>query len=169
MNNNNDGFNIDDVVLTKKQVTSIITKRAKSLFKEDVIKISGFYNQDSLLSNIEQIRDKAIDYVTENLPAKLTLDQLNEYDLANRVFNEDYFIIGYGKATEFIGLNFFGWAEWLKDDMDLELNDINIENSEQFVNYLAYWVGTFICSAPYDVLVEIYLEQIREDKQNEKK
>tara|TARA_Y100001938_G_scaffold143743_1_gene217062 strand:+ start:1948 stop:2457 length:510 start_codon:yes stop_codon:yes gene_type:complete len=169
MNNNNDGFNIDDVVLTKKQVTSIITKRAKSLFKEDVIKISGFYNQDSLLSNIEQIRDKAIDYVNENLPDKLTLDQLNEYDLANRVFNEDYFIIGYGKATEFIGLNFFGWAEWLKDDMDLELNDINIENSEQFVNYLAYWVGTFICSAPYDVLVEIYLEQIREDKQNEKK
>ena len=41
MNNNNDGFNIDDVVLTKKQVTSIITKRAKSLFKEDVIKIIG--------------------------------------------------------------------------------------------------------------------------------
>ena len=168
MNNNNDGFNIDDVVLTKKQVTSIITKRAKSLFEEDIRK-NGFYCHDSLLSNIEQIRDKAIDYVNENLPEKLTLDQLNEYDLANRVFNEDYFIIGYGKASKFIGLNFFGWAKWLKDSMDLELNEINIEDSEQFVNYLAYWVGTFICSAPYDVLVETYLEQIREEKQNEKK
>jgi hypothetical protein len=49
MNNNNDGFNIDDVVLTKKQVTSIITKRAKSLFEEDVIKTSGFYKHDSAI------------------------------------------------------------------------------------------------------------------------
>ena len=156
--------------LTKKQVTSIITKRAKSLFKEDVIKTSGIYSQDSAKSNIEEIRDKAIDYVNENLPDKLTLDQLNEYDLANRVFNEDYFIIGYDKATEFIGLNFFGWCEWLKDSMDLDVvkSDM-VGDSEQFVNYLAYWVGTFICSAPYDVLVETFLEQIREEKQNEKK
>ena len=168
MNNNNDGFNIDDVVLTKKQVTSIITKRAKSLFEEEIRK-NGFYSHDSAKSNIEEIRNKAIDYVNENLPEKLTLDQLNDYEVAYRVFNDDYFIIGYGRATEFIGLNFFGWCEWLKDSMDLELNDIDIENSEQFVNYLAYWVGTFICSAPYDVIVETYLEQIREEQQNEKK
>lgn len=141
-------MNEQDVVLTKKQILNIVHNRAEQLIREEL----DYFDAES---NVEEIKEKAIDYIKDNLPDKITLDELNYMKLGNRIY-EDYFIIGYSKAEQFIGTNFFNWVSFLDDYGDYEAKKI-IKSSEIFVQEIAIAVGRFICSYPYDLLVNEYL------------
>ena len=98
--------------LTKKQIIDIVKYNSKHF-------IEKYFDDDFIIDSknnqINQIRDKALDYISENLPDEITLDELNEMELNDKIFNEDYFIIGYSKADKFIGHNFHAMLQYMED------------------------------------------------------
>jgi len=71
-------------------------------------------------------------------------------DMHNKAFNEDYYIIGYYQAEEWLikhGLSVF---EALEICHDFEMENFgeyqtSFDNAEKLVNHLVYWYGLEIC------------------------
>ena len=136
--------------LTKKQIVEIVKYNSKHFIEKY---FDGDFIIDEKQNQINQIRDKALDYISVNLPDEITLDELNEMELNDKIFNEDYFIIGYNKADKFIGHNFHAMLQYMEDyGIDERVPDETIRSCEKFANLFAYCVGLNILCSPYDEL-----------------
>lgn len=78
-------------------------------------------------------------------------DSVHGCDLHNRLFNEDYFIIGYFQAEEFLKATeegIFGAIEKIKEYEQSNFGEVNTDfsSSEKVANMYAYIVGEEILS-----------------------
>ncbi len=103
----------------------------------------------------EVIKDYLLEYLKDN---ELTI---NDEDIHDIVFNQDYFIIGYYKAQQWLiderGNN--KTFEVLKYVMEQEKDyfgsiETVYDNAETLVNNYAYWLG-------YEVIAEIHQATIK--------
>ena len=93
---------------------------------------------------LREIKQKLLDYLEDN---DLTLSQaLEDDDLHNKVYNEDYFIIGYYNAEQWLikdGRNYtFQVLEYVQQQEEYNFGTIEkITDAERLVNLYAYWLG----------------------------
>ena len=137
--------------LTKKQIIDIVNYNANN-FQEKFLDSDFIINDEN--TQINQIKERAIDYINENLPGEITLDELIEMELNDKIFNEDYFIIGYSKADKFIAHNFHAMLSYMEDFDIVPIE--TIKDCEKFANLFAYWVGYNLLASPYDELKEVH-------------
>ena len=78
---------------------------------------------------------------------KEALEEVEEGDLHHKIYNEDYFIIGYYQAEQWLideGRNFtfevLGFCLEQEKEMFGEINTM-YDNAETLVNNYAYWLG----------------------------
>ena len=104
------------------------------------------------------IREELSEYITEHA-TDLDLYMTDEVDLHHRLFNEDYYIIGYYQAEQWLerhGLSVFSAISICNDYEQCHFGEINtsFDNAEKLVNNLVYWYG-------YDLVNELY-ESLKE-------
>ena len=112
----------------------------------------------------EEIKQHFLDYVKDNYTN--LKEALEDEDLHHKVFNEDYYIIGYYQAEQWLiedGKNNFNNSQnmtfdvlgYVMEQEDLHLGQIHtvIDNAETLVNHYTYWLGREI------------IEEIREEEQ----
>tara|TARA_R110002012_G_scaffold295335_1_gene491805 strand:- start:146 stop:478 length:333 start_codon:yes stop_codon:yes gene_type:complete len=92
-----------------------------------------------------EIKKELLDYLDNN---NLTMeDALKDDDLHFKVYNEDYFIIGYRNAEKWLIHNnenyTFNALNYVQEQEREELGEVNttFDNAEALVNHYAYWVG----------------------------
>jgi hypothetical protein len=105
-----------------------------------------------------EIQNKLLDYVEDN---NLTLSEaLQDDDLHFKVYNSDYFIVGYYNAEQWLIDNernyTFDVLEYVQNQEEIADGTIEkIDNAERLVNLYAYWLG-------YEVIAELQAEQEEE-------
>lgn len=104
----------------------------------------------------DEIKQELLDYVENN---NLTLSEaLKDDDLHFKVYNQDYFIIGYYNAEQWLinehGTNYtFEVMFYVQKQEKINLGTIEkIDDAERLVNLYAYWLG-------YEVIAELQAEQ----------
>ena len=106
----------------------------------------------------DEIKNELLDYVENN---NLTLSEaLQDDDLHYKVYNSDYFIIGYYNAEQWLIKNdrnyTFEVLGYVQEQEEIALGTIEkIDNAERLVNLYAYWLG-------YEVIAELQAEQEEE-------
>ncbi len=106
----------------------------------------------------DEIKNELLDYVENN---NLTLSKaLQDDDLHFKVYNSDYFIVGYYNAEQWLIDNernyTFDVLEYVQEQEEIALGIIEkITNAERLVNLYAYWLG-------YEVIAELQAEQEEE-------
>lgn len=98
----------------------------------------------------EEIKERLEDYLNDN---DLSLSQaLEDEDLHHKIYNEDYFIIGYYNAEQWLideGRNhtFEVLAYVLEQEKEMfgEISTV-YDNAETLVNHYAYWLGLEVIS-----------------------
>jgi len=104
----------------------------------------------------EVIKDYLLQYIEDN---DLTIDN-EDGDIHDEVFNQDYFIIGYYNAEQWLideqGNNrtfeVLSYVQEQEKDNFGEVETI-FDNAETLVNHYAYWLG-------YEIIAEIQEELI---------
>tara|TARA_B100000900_G_scaffold291178_2_gene250014 strand:+ start:131 stop:481 length:351 start_codon:yes stop_codon:yes gene_type:complete len=106
----------------------------------------------------DQIKNELLDYIENN---NLTLSEaLQDDDLHYKVYNSDYFVIGYYNAEQWLikeDRNYtFEVLGYVQEQEEKALGSIEkIDNAERLVNLYAYWIG-------YEVIAELQAEQEEE-------
>ena len=106
----------------------------------------------------DEIKQELLDYIEDN---DLTLSQaLEDGDLHYKVYNSDYFIIGYYNAEQWLikdNRNYtFEVLEYVQEQSEEIFGTIEkITDAERLVNLYAYWLG-------YEVIAELQAEQEEE-------
>lgn len=106
----------------------------------------------------DEIKNELLDYVEDN---NLTLSEaLQDDDLHFKVYNSDYFIVGYYNAEQWLIDNernyTFDVLEYVQNQEEIADGTIEkIDNAERLVNLYAYWLG-------YEVIAELQAEQEEE-------
>lgn len=106
----------------------------------------------------DEIKNELLDYVENN---NLTLSEaLQDDDLHFKVYNSDYFIVGYYNAEQWLikdDRNYtFDVLEYVQEQEEIALGTIEkITNAERLVNLYAYWLG-------YEVIAELQAEEEEE-------
>ena len=100
------------------------------------------------------VREELLDYAKEQI-LELGLD-LNDDDLHHKLFNEDYYIIGYYNASEWLkkhNIGEFESIELLNELMMYHFGEIQKVdmNSEAVVNHLVYFWGYEIIDELKDI------------------
>jgi len=121
----------------------------------------NYYKQLSSTAQSEIIETlmECVEYHDDN-------ETLDEYDLHNRAFNEDYFIIGYYNAEEWLKkhIGIFDAIEIVKEYEIDHFGSFNTDpNAEAICNMLVYIVGEeLVYSIPDFEVSEIknYLEDL---------
>ena len=111
----------------------------------------------------EEIKQHFLDYVKDNYTN--LKEALEDEDLHHKVFNEDYYIIGYYQAEQWLiedGKNNFNNSQnmtfdvlgYVMEQEEIHLGEIHtvIDNAETLVNHYTYWLGREI------------IEEIREEE-----
>ena len=111
----------------------------------------------------EEIKQHFLDYVKDNYTN--LKEALEDEDLHDKVFNEDYYIIGYHQAEQWLvedGKNNFNNSQnmtfdvlgYVMEQEEIHLGEIHtvIDNAETLVNHYTYWLGREI------------IEEIREEE-----
>jgi len=104
------------------------------------------------------IRDYLLQYLEDN---DLTIKEvIEDDDLHSKVFNEDYYIIGYWNAEQWLinehGTNYtFEVLSYVQEQEKEQFGEVEttFDNAETLVNHYAYWLG-------YEVIAEIQEELI---------
>jgi len=106
----------------------------------------------------DEIKNELLDYVENN---NLTLSEaLQDDDLHYKVYNSDYFIIGYYNAEQWLieddRNHTFDVLEYVQEQQEEMFGTIEkITDAERLVNLYAYWLG-------YEVIAELQAEQEEE-------
>ena len=106
----------------------------------------------------DEIKNELLDYVENN---NLTLSEaLQDDDLHYKVYNSDYFVIGYYNAEQWLikdDRNYtFEVLGYVQEQEEIALGTIEkIDNAERLVNLYAYWLG-------YEVIAELQAVQEEE-------
>ena len=96
----------------------------------------------------KEIENELLDYLDNN---DLTIEEaIKDDDLHHKVYNQDYFIIGYYNAEKWLIDNdenytfeVLGYVMEQEREMFGENNTL-FDNAETLVNHYAYWVGNKI-------------------------
>mgnify|MGYP003120099528 FL=1 len=107
----------------------------------------------------QEIEDCLNDWLDNN---DMTLEQAHEeygWDLHSKVYNEDYFIIGYRNAEQWLiedtGENrtfeVLGYVMEQEQENFGEIQTV-FDNAETLVNHYAYWLGQTIVQSALDTL-----------------
>ena len=139
-----------------------------TIFKNDTIgNIQAYHLQLAIRTigitdKFYSINDK-IDIWLENNDYKTlkeALEEVEEGDLHHKIYNEDYFIIGYYQAEQWLideGRNFtfevLGFCLEQEKEMFGEIQTV-FDNAETLVNHYAYWLG-------YEV-VQNYIDKLKQ-------
>ena len=77
-------------------------------------------------------------------------------DLHNQIFNEDYYIIGYYKAEQWLGSDTFSVIAEVKDyeEMNFGESHTDFSSSEAVVNMYVYILGEEVIQDCFDEVVE---------------
>ena len=107
----------------------------------------------------QEIEDYFNDWLDNN---DMTLEQAYkkyDWDLHHKVYNEDYFIIGYYQAEQWLidenGNNqTFEVLGYVMEQEQANFGEIQtvFDNAETLVNHYAYWLGQTIVQAALDTL-----------------
>ena len=82
-------------------------------------------------------------------------EHINEFDKEEQnhftMFNEDYYIIGYWNASEWLKKHNIGELEGVSICNEYELEHFGevqttFDNTEKLVNHLVYWFGQDLCN-----------------------
>ena len=103
----------------------------------------------------DEIKNELLDYVENN---NLTLSKaLQDDDLHFKVYNSDYFIVGYYNAEQWLieddrnyTFEVLGYVQEKSEEMFGIIEKIT--DAERLVNLYAYWLG-------YEVIAELQAEQ----------
>ena len=99
----------------------------------------------------KEIKERLEDYLNEN---NLSLSQaLEDEELHHKVYNEDYFIIGYYNAEQWLideenNNRTFEVLGYVMEKEEEEFGYISTvyDNAETLVNHYAYWLGSEVIS-----------------------
>ena len=89
------------------------------------------------------------------------------YDLHNQIFNEDYYIVGYYQAQQWIGSDAF---QMIGDIQQFERDNLGechtkLDNAETVANHWVYWQGQELIQEAYDHVIESLGDEEREEMQ----
>ena len=105
----------------------------------------------------KEIKYELLSYLENN---DLTMEEaIKDDDLHHKVYNEDYFIIGYYQAEQWLiddnGNNqTFEVLGYVMEQEQANFGEIQtiFDNAETLVNHYAYWLGQKIVQAALDTL-----------------
>ena len=110
------------------------------------------------------------DYIIDQLSSDVGLDQ-HISDLHHYLLNEDYFIIGYYQAEQWLKKDsIFNAIEKIKDYEQSNFGQVttDLSSSESVANMLAYILGEEILfnNDTYNLFTRFHNEYLTEDKKN---
>ena len=114
----------------------------------------------------QDVRDYIIDQLTDNVGLDQHISDLHHY-----LLNEDYFIIGYYKAEEWLKKDsIFNAIETIKEYEQSNFGEVttDLSSSESVANMLAYILGEEILfnNDTYNLFTRFHNEYLTEDKKN---
>ena len=119
-----------------------------------------------------QLKEDVKDYIIQQLNDDVGLDQ-NINDLHHYLLNEDYFIIGYWEAEQWLkkdNSSIFEAIEKIKDYEQSNFGEVStdLSNSENVANMLAYILGEEILynNDTYNLFTRFHNEYLTENKKN---
>ena len=117
-----------------------------------------------------QLKEDVKEYIIDQLQDDVGLDQ-NINDLHHYLLNEDYFIIGYYQAEQWLKKDsIFNAIEKIKDYEQSNFGEVStdLSNSENVANMLAYILGEEILfnNDTYNLFTRFHNEYLTEDKKN---
>ena len=117
-----------------------------------------------------QLKEDVKDYIIDQLSSDVGLDQ-HISDLHHYLLNEDYFIIGYYKAEQWLKKDsIFNAIEKIKDYEQDNFGQVttDLSSSESVANMLAYILGEEILfnNDTYNLFTRFHNEYLTEDKKN---
>ena len=112
---------------------------------------TGYYKYDEL-------KEHLLYYIKNN--DLILADALEDDDLHHKVYNEDYYIIGYYNAEQWLiedDRNYtFEVLYYVQEQEEMAFGTIEkIDNAERLVNLYAYWLG-------YEIIADLQAEQEEE-------
>ena len=117
-----------------------------------------------------QLKEDVKDYIIDQLSSDAGLDQ-NINDLHHYLLNEDYFIIGYYQAEQWLKKDsIFNAIETIKEYEQSNFGEVttDLSSSESVANMLAYILGEEILfnNDTYNLFTRFHNEYLDEDKKN---
>ena len=117
-----------------------------------------------------ELKQDVKNYIIDQLSSDVGLDQ-NINDLHHYLLNEDYFIIGYYKAEEWLKKDsIFNAIETIKEYEESNFGEVttDLSSSESVANMLAYILGEEILfnNDTYNLFTRFHNEYLTEDKKN---
>ena len=114
----------------------------------------------------EDVKNYIIDQLTDNVGLDQHISDLHHY-----LLNEDYFIIGYYKAEEWLKKDsIFNAIETIKEYEQSNFGEVttDLSSSESVANMLAYILGEEILfnNDTYNLFTRFHNEYLTEDKKN---
>ena len=119
---------------------------------------------------MNQLKEDVKDYIIQQLNDDVGLDQ-HICDLHHYLLNEDYFIIGYYKAEQWLKKDsVFNAIETIKEYEESNFGKVSTDfsNSENVANMLAYILGEEILynNDTYQLFTRFNNEYLNEDKRD---
>jgi len=117
-----------------------------------------------------QLKEDVKEYIIQQLNDDVGLDQ-NINDLHHYLLNQDYFIIGYYKAEQWLKKDsIFNAIEKIREYEQSNFGEVStdLSNSENVANMLAYILGEEILfnNDTYNLFTRFHNEYLTEDKKN---
>jgi len=117
-----------------------------------------------------ELKQDVRDYIIDQLSSDVGLDQ-HISDLHHYLLNEDYFIIGYYKAEQWLKKDsIFNAIETIKEYEQSNFGEVttDLSSSESVANMLAYILGEEILfnNDTYNLFTRFHNEYLTEDKKN---
>jgi len=106
------------------------------------------YKKQEIKEHFEDwIKDQDLDWINQNVD-----------DLHHHAFNNDYYIIGTYKATQWLGEEVFNIIQFIKDYEQDHFGEVNTNfaDPEKVVNMYTYIIG--------EEIVQKYVEDMEKDK-----
>ena len=112
----------------------------------------------SLQQKEKELKDFCIERLEEIADYKGFEDfsEMEISDLHHQIFNEDYYIIGYYKAEQWLGSDTFSVIAEIKDYEEMNFGEphTDFSSSEAVVNMYVYVIGENIIQECFDEVVE---------------
>ena len=119
-----------------------------------------------------QLKEDVKDYIIDQLSSDVGLDQ-NINELHHYLLNEDYFLIGYYQAEQWLkkdNSSIFEAIETIRDYEQSNFGQVStdLSSSENVANMLAYILGEQILYSndTYNLFTRFHNEYLTEDKKN---
>lgn len=94
----------------------------------------------------KELTEFAKEFISEQIRYDVDYLRKDKYDIHQEIFNQDYYIIGYYQAEQWLNEHNISVFEAIKICNDYEDNNFGeiqtkFDNAEKLVNHLIYWYG----------------------------